>query len=148
LHLDYQHEAGGVRIELRVWSEVEERPARPTLEYLDRAPSLPGFAAVGIISAPTETTARFRYFEATGSVAPPVSWVPRFLRGDTNDDGIVDISDAVALLQTLFLGASELPCLDAADADDSGTLEITDAVHSLDWLFRGGPQAVCGWDAP
>jgi hypothetical protein len=59
-----------------------------------------------------------------------------FQRGDTNADGAVDISDAVAILNYLF-GTKVLPCLDAADVDGSGTLELTDAVRLLRYLFLG-----------
>jgi len=64
----------------------------------------------------------------------------------------VDISDAVAVLGYLFLGAETPGCLDAADADDSGVLDITDGIRILGYLFVGaapppppGPE-VCGVD--
>lgn len=63
----------------------------------------------------------------------------RFLRGDTNADNRVQISDAIAILLYLFQGGADLACLDAADADDNGALEITDAIRTLDHLFRSGP---------
>jgi hypothetical protein len=63
-----------------------------------------------------------------------------FVRGDTNHDGAVDITDAIAALGFLFLGHRKPACEDAADADDRGTIEITDAVHVLNFLFGGGPE--------
>jgi hypothetical protein len=63
-----------------------------------------------------------------------------FRRGDTNTDGVVNLTDAVALLGHLFLGALAPECPDAADADDSGRLDLADAVYSLNGLFLGGPQ--------
>jgi hypothetical protein len=60
-----------------------------------------------------------------------------FIRGDSNRSGGVDLSDAVATLNYLFLGTSALACKDAADADDSGRLELTDAVYLLAHLFLG-----------
>jgi hypothetical protein len=62
-----------------------------------------------------------------------------FLRGDANDDGKVDLSDAVAILGYLFLGDEAPRCLDAADANDSGIVEISDAVRLLNHLFLGAP---------
>lgn len=50
----------------------------------------------------------------------------------------VQISDAIRLLEYLFLGGARPPCLDAADADDSGTLTIADAIRVLNFLFLGG----------
>lgn len=63
-----------------------------------------------------------------------------FVRGDSNADGSVNLTDAIVTLQHLFLGAAEPPCLDGADADDSGRVNLTDAVATLLALFRGaGP---------
>ncbi len=60
-----------------------------------------------------------------------------FLRGDTNMDGRRVLSDAVVLLNYLFVDR-ELVCLDAGDVDDNGRLQITDAIALLSWLFRAG----------
>ena len=62
---------------------------------------------------------------------------PRFLRGDANVDGAVDIADAVRILLYLFQGG-EATCLDACDADDDETVNITDAIRVLSFLFQGG----------
>jgi hypothetical protein len=61
----------------------------------------------------------------------------RFLRGDFNMDGQVDISDAVALLQHLYLG-NPGTCLDAGDVNNNEVLDITDAVRILAFLFQQG----------
>jgi len=77
---------------------------------------------------------------------------PAFRRGDTNGDGAVGLTDAIVILDSLFRGAGELPCPDAADADDSGSLDLTDPVYVLLHLFQGGPEplapgaADCGAD--
>ncbi|MGH2627940.1 MAG: dockerin type I domain-containing protein [Anaerolineales bacterium] len=63
-----------------------------------------------------------------------------FLRGDGNDDRLVDISDAVFVLAHLFLGSPAPRCADAADADDSGSLDLTDAIVVMDSLFLGGTR--------
>jgi hypothetical protein len=60
-----------------------------------------------------------------------------FVRGDSNDDGRVDISDAIHVLGFLFLGSRAPPCLDAADTDDSGILDLTDGVAINLFLFLG-----------
>jgi regulation of enolase protein 1 (concanavalin A-like superfamily) len=64
---------------------------------------------------------------------------PLFLRADADDNGAVEITDAVVLLDYLFLGGTAPACSKAADADDSGELDITDPVYVLDYLFLGGP---------
>ncbi|HVR75720.1 MAG TPA: hypothetical protein VMT52_15400 [Planctomycetota bacterium] len=62
-----------------------------------------------------------------------------FLRGDSNSDGGVDVSDPIHTLLRLFRDPGGISCEDAADADDSGNLDITDAVFTLLHLFTGGP---------
>ena len=78
--------------------------------------------------------------------------VPEFVRGDTNLDGNVDLSDGVKTLEFLFLGGAPVACLDAADANDSGDVNIADASGVFNFLFLGaapppepGP-ATCGAD--
>ncbi|MEM7261071.1 MAG: VCBS repeat-containing protein [Planctomycetota bacterium] len=63
--------------------------------------------------------------------------LPTFNRGDVNDDGGLDVADAVALLDFLFGTAGALVCDDAGDANDDGGLDIADAVAILDFLFGG-----------
>lgn len=61
-----------------------------------------------------------------------------FRRGDSNGDGRVDLSDAVALLLHLFRGGDTVHCQDAADANDNCRIEIADAIWDLAYLFGGG----------
>ncbi len=62
-----------------------------------------------------------------------------FRRGDANADGGMDIADAIYILQNLFDGGPEIPCLDAADANDDEGVDIADAVYILQNLFANGP---------
>ncbi len=76
---------------------------------------------------------------------------PQFRRGDADDSRLVNITDAVYLLRSLFQGGDTPRCQDAADVDDSGTVSITDAVFLLRSLFQGGdsppaPGTICGPD--
>jgi cellulose/xylan binding protein with CBM9 domain len=63
---------------------------------------------------------------------------PRFVRGDANADGSINITDGVFVLNFLFLGGPEPRCVDAAEATDDGQLNITDGVFILNWLFISG----------
>jgi len=74
-----------------------------------------------------------------------------FLRGDTDEDGKLGLSDAVRTLTYLFVGEIELACFDSADTNDSGSLELTDGIATLNYLFLGGssplpPFEACGVD--
>ncbi len=61
-----------------------------------------------------------------------------FLRGDSNGDLLVDISDVMHTLRFLFLGGKRPHCYDAADANDDGELDISDAIDTLSNLFLTG----------
>jgi hypothetical protein len=64
-----------------------------------------------------------------------------FVRGDVNEDGSVDVADALAVCGQLFQG-HPLPCGDASDTDDSGLVDIADAIFLLRFLFvQGSPPA-------
>ena len=54
-----------------------------------------------------------------------------FLRGDTNASGAVDIADAIATLEWLFIGGVAADCPDAADTNDDGVVDLADAVVTL-----------------
>ncbi len=77
--------------------------------------------------------------------------LPLFVRGDTNLDGRVDISDPILTLGVLFLGDASPGCDDAMDGDDSGIVDLSDSVYVLNFLFQGGapipaPFPDCGID--
>ncbi|MBI4587065.1 MAG: IPT/TIG domain-containing protein [Planctomycetes bacterium] len=62
-----------------------------------------------------------------------------FIRGDANNDGSVDVSDGIVILEDQFLGkAAAAPCRDALDANDSGDIDISDPIYLLTALFIGG----------
>jgi hypothetical protein len=63
-----------------------------------------------------------------------------FIRGDSNGDSKVNVTDMVRVLAFLFSGEGGTPaCEDAFDADDSGKVEITDPIYIGSYLFRRGP---------
>ena len=85
-----------------------------------------------------------------GGPKPPAG--VNFVRGDSNGDGEVNISDPTYILVNLFLGGAGPPCFDAADGNDDGGVDITDAIYVLNFLFLGGqappaPFPACGVDA-
>lgn len=61
-----------------------------------------------------------------------------FLRGDANEDGMVDVSDAITELAYLFRGGSGAECLDVMDANDDGEADVSDAIFVLRYLFSSG----------
>ena len=71
-----------------------------------------------------------------------------FRRGDVNDSGALEVTDAINFLTWMFLGGSAPACMDAADADNNGRLGLSDAINVLVFLFGGdappGPATVGG----
>jgi hypothetical protein len=115
------------------------------VRFLDGA--LPPGAGAGLrnvvsingVSILPGTDAAYVYLPGRISIVGDVSI---FIRGDSNDDLAVDLSDAQATLSHLFLGGGPLRCSDAADANDDGKLDITDAVYLLSFLFLGAEERI------
>lgn len=63
-----------------------------------------------------------------------------FIRGDVNEDGRIDMGDAIFILNSIFAGGSSPSCLDSADVDDDGRITIGDAIYLLNYMFSGGPE--------
>jgi hypothetical protein len=72
-----------------------------------------------------------------GTQIPAIDGEPRFIRGDANGDGSIDISDALNILFFLYAGAGT-DCRDALDSNDDGVLGLPDAVTVLQYLFQSG----------
>lgn len=63
--------------------------------------------------------------------------VPRFMRGDCNQDEKVDITDANTVLAAAYQGFV-VDCGDACDANDDGFVNLADTVFLLTYLFGFG----------
>jgi PKD repeat protein len=126
------------------WEEV----GRQTISGLPET-VLCGVAAYGMDSGdPAKPFSPLRA-RLSGLAIVPVD--ANYLRGDANVDGAADISDAVYVLEHLFLGGPRPTCGKAADTNDDGTVDISDPVFLLGYLFLGGkapkePLGTCGLD--
>ena len=81
--------------------------------------------------------------------APLAQPFPRvFIRGDSDGNGAVNLSDAVAVLNYLFVTGVAPDCLDAADAADNGRVDISDAAFLLNFLFRRGSYPLPPYPLP
>ena len=75
-----------------------------------------------------------------------------FRRGDVDDSGGANITDAISTLNFLFVGEQEPVCLEAADIDNDGAVNIADPIRLLSFLFGGAaeppvaPGENCGVD--
>ncbi|MEM7163979.1 MAG: hypothetical protein AAF581_00860 [Planctomycetota bacterium] len=76
-------------------------------------------------------------------LAPPV-----FLRGDANNDGVVDISDGVVIaLFAASMWTADV-CLVALDTNDNSLVDLADAVYALMFLFQAGPVIPVPYPVP
>ena len=66
----------------------------------------------------TITVTKADYIPYQAEVALSSCLGTRFVRGDSNGDGAIDIADAIAVLSYLFAGGRALDCDDAADVND------------------------------
>jgi hypothetical protein len=80
--------------------------------------------------------------ELTFKVVEPIE---AFIRCDATHDGRLDITDAVRILETLFLGRPPSRCPAASDCNDDATTDVADAIYGLGFLFLGGPPPPAPW---
>ena len=62
--------------------------------------------------------------------------------GDANGDEIVNIADAVYLVNFLFIGGPKPRVFEAGDANGDEEINIADVVYLINYLFIGGPMPV------
>ena len=86
---------------------------------------------------------------------PDICEGPRFHRGDSNVDGVLDVSDAIHLIGVMITGVGRERCREASDANDNGLIDVADAMLILHVLFRdpsgrlphpGAPPRPCAAD--
>jgi hypothetical protein len=119
----YEVEQGGPRF-LGTLSPLDDADGDGRAEFLMGAWDYYPFALGGDYPG---TVLALRYEEG----------LPVFIRGDANGDGVVDISDAVVLVEQLYLGGPEGDCLMARDADGDNRIGVLDLVTVLGHLFLG-----------
>lgn len=79
-----------------------------------------------------------------------VSWngpytfdVVRSTLGDVNQDGNVNVTDVVRLIQYLFKGGPPPESVDLADANRDGGVSVMDVVFLVNYIFKAGPKPSC-----
>ena len=122
--------------------------AGPSLEIVDRLASVETWADGGAWRA---SDAGF----GTPGVSSSTNSGGFQLPSDLNQDGQLDVSDAVSLLGYLFAGnPAVLPCGNGSttaesnrallDSTGDGGVDLSDAVYVLNYLFLGGPSPELG----
>ena len=70
----------------------------------------------------------------TGSIT-----ISGFLRGDCNDDTLIDVEDLVFMVDYQFRNGPSTDPEDIMDLNISGMVDIEDLVYMVDYQFRNGP---------
>lgn len=74
---------------------------------------------------------------------PPLEGESPFIRGDVNQDGNIDLADAISVIMYIWRWFPYTsPCERAFDANDDGKIDLADAITLLTYVFQnGGPLA-------
>lgn len=69
--------------------------------------------------------------------------VQNYMPGDANGDGVVNIADAVYLINYLFANGPPPQPLEAGDCNCDGIVDTADVLCIINFLFVGGPPPGC-----
>ncbi|MGB7060981.1 MAG: C25 family cysteine peptidase [Candidatus Zixiibacteriota bacterium] len=69
--------------------------------------------------------------------------VARFVRGDCNDDDVIDIGDAIYLINYLYKGGPAPDPPQAGDVNCDSGCELADVVFLINFLFKSGLPPDC-----
>ena len=74
-----------------------------------------------------------------GGIQPLPPIYAKFLRGDCNTNGEVEITDVITVLQLISaIPGQEIVCPDACDYNRDGRITLIDPVRHLEYMFAGG----------
>ncbi|MBN1417537.1 MAG: hypothetical protein JXP34_02110 [Planctomycetes bacterium] len=66
--------------------------------------------------------------------------IRRFIRGDANANGSVEIGDAILILGYLFAHGEAPTCLETANGNGNEQLNLADPIYLLNFIFNNGPE--------
>ncbi|MGB2803712.1 MAG: C25 family cysteine peptidase [Candidatus Zixiibacteriota bacterium] len=69
--------------------------------------------------------------------------VARYVRGDCNDDDVIDIGDAIYLINYLYKSGPAPDPPQAGDVNCDSGCELADVVFLVNYLFKSGPPPDC-----
>ncbi|MDD4050863.1 MAG: dockerin type I repeat-containing protein [candidate division Zixibacteria bacterium] len=70
-------------------------------------------------------------------------FAPACICGDANNDGKINVGDAVFLISYIFRGGAVPPYLECADPNGDNKINVGDAVFLISYIFRGGTAPHC-----
>jgi hypothetical protein len=72
----------------------------------------------------------------------------QFIRGDANDDTVVDIADGLWIINELFYDGPDTKCVAAADANDDDRVDVADSMYIFNHQLQPGRQSSNLFPAP
>jgi hypothetical protein len=73
---------------------------------------------------------------------------PLFIRGDANNDAIVNIADGVWIINELFYAGPSTACQPAADSNADDKVDLSDAMYVFQWRLQPGASPGSLFPAP
>ncbi|MEM7262503.1 MAG: FG-GAP-like repeat-containing protein [Planctomycetota bacterium] len=147
----------GARVEITAGGQTQSREIQGGGRYLAADELIAAFG-LGTTASIDEVTVSWPSGTVQTVTAPAINQrltiveatATAFVRGDANADGMVDLSDAITILDLLF-GTGATSCFDALDVNDDGAVDIADPISELAFLFSLGaapaaPFPGCGTD--
>ncbi len=135
--LDIEHiPAGPSRILCTIFGRVAESTPSGSVITLE----LPAAAGLPPVSAVIvqNNGAGYSPGRTDGQIDVNGNPVSAFIRGNANNDAVIDLADAITILDFLFSSGAAPTCPSALDANDDDAVDVADAVQILDVLFSGG----------
>jgi hypothetical protein len=69
--------------------------------------------------------------------------LPSIKLGDVNHDNIINVADAVFLINYVFKAGQAPDPVDCGDANCDGSTNVGDIVYIISFVFAGGPAPIC-----
>jgi hypothetical protein len=129
------------REDLYLWPTSEPRPDTPAVADVGDQPVMLADPLLPGVEYSWQIVAR----SGTEATPGPV-WSfrtedpPAIRRGDTNEDGQIDISDSIRSLLVLFGGMEPGACPRAGDVNNDDGFDISDPIALLQWLYVDGQR--------
>lgn len=89
------------------------------------------YVPVGSLSTYQSTSVWQNFTNISQTTFPAV-----FIRGDVNDDGLVNVSDAIALINALVNGNLSNINKNAADTNEDGEVNVSDAITLINYVLN------------
>ncbi|MBI9085425.1 MAG: DUF1566 domain-containing protein [Desulfobacterales bacterium] len=129
--LDWDNVAAATSYDLYLWKASEARPDTPTVSGLT--------SSQYTLTQPLAASTEYRWLvvavnDAGSTESDEWSFTSKsIIAGDVNDDGLVNLTDAVLSLKVLAGVAPEQTVYDAADVDGDSAIGLAEVVYALQW---------------